>query len=389
MTEIVFPEGIKYVLSRLEGAGYAAFAVGGCVRDSLLGRTPGDWDAASSALPEQVMELFGDASVPTGVRHGTVTVKTAEGNVEVTTFRTDGAYSDHRRPESVRFVGGIQDDLSRRDFTINAMAVPLSGGLVDPFGGQEDLRRGLIRCVGVPAKRFEEDALRMFRALRFGARLGFTLEENTLAAIYESSALAAFLAAERVRTEIVKTLLCPCARELEIMLSSGLLSRFCAPGRPVDFTPLEALPAQAVLRLAGLCALLERAGRISTPEFLRALKCSADEIHTCSLGAQTALSSPPDSPAGWKRLLYRSGEPAARAAAVCAQTLCGHEFTPELETVLASGECFSLDRLAVGGRDLLALGMSGRQIGDTLERLLMHVIECPQDNERETLLRLL
>ena len=389
MTEIVFSEGIKYVLSRLELAGYAAFAVGGCIRDSLLGRTPGDWDAASSALPEQVMELFGKDALPTGLRHGTVTVKTPDGDVEVTTFRSDGDYTDHRRPESVRFVGSIYQDLSRRDFTINAMAMPLSGELADPFGGLTDLQGGLVRCVGEPGRRFEEDALRMFRALRFSARLGFALDAGTRAAIYKKSSLAASLAAERVRTEIVKMLPSPCSLELGIMLDSGLLDRFCSSGTPVDFAPLDTLPAQPALCLTGLCALLERAGRIRTPEFLRAMKCSGEEQRLCSAGVKSALSGPPASPSGWKKLLSEIGEPAARAAAAAAQALYGRDFMPQLDCVLASGECFSLDRLAIGGDDLLALGLSGRDVGAALARLLQHVIEHPQDNERETLLRLL
>ncbi|MCM1148927.1 MAG: tRNA nucleotidyltransferase, partial [Butyricicoccus sp.] len=330
MAEIVFPEGIKYVLSRLENAGFSAFAVGGCIRDSLLGRTPGDWDAASSARPEQVMELFGESALPTGLRHGTVTVKTPGGSVEVTTFRADGAYADHRRPDSVRFVGDIREDLSRRDFTVNAMAAPLSGEIVDPFDGRGDLARGLVRCVGEPERRFEEDALRMFRALRFCARLGFALDGGTRSAVFEKSHLAAELAAERVRVEIIKTLPCPCSRELGIMLDSGLLDAFCAPGGPADFSPLEALPGLPLPRLAGFCALLERGGRVHSAEFLRALKCSGKEIRLCSLGAGEALDGLPDSPAGWKRLLHRVGVDAARAAAAVGQALYGRDFAPEL-----------------------------------------------------------
>lgn len=389
MAEIVFPEGIKYVLSLLESAGFAAYAVGGCIRDSLLGREPGDWDAASSARPEQVMELFGESALPTGLRHGTVTVKAPGGSVEVTTFRADGAYADHRRPDSVRFVGDIREDLSRRDFTINAMAAPLSGKIVDPFDGRGDLARGLVRCVGEPERRFEEDALRMFRALRFCARLGFELDGGTRAAIFEKSHLAAALAAERVRVEIIKTLPCPCSRELRIMLGSGLLDSFCEAGGTVDFSPLEALPALPLPRLAGFCALLERGGRARSAEFLHAMKCSGEEIRLCSFGAEAALDGLPDTPVGWKRLLYRVGADAARAAAAAGQALYGHDFTPELERVLSSGECWRAAELAVSGGDLVALGLSGREVGAALERLVEHVIEHPRDNERETLLRLL
>ena len=386
MMEIVFPDGIKYVLSRLENAGYSAFAVGGCIRDSLLARRPGDWDAASSALPGEVMELFGPDALPTGLRHGTVTIKTPDGPIEVTTFRADGVYADHRRPDSVRFVGDIREDLSRRDFTINAMAVSLSGTLIDPFGGRDDLRKGLVRCVGDPARRFEEDALRMFRALRFCANLGFALDTDTLEAIHEKSALASSLAAERIHVELIKTIICQCSREIGIMLESGLFDRFCTGGEAVDFTPLDMLPERPLPRLAGLCVLLERAGRVRTPELLRALKCSGEEIRLCSLAAEAALSGLPDSPAGWKRLLSRVGEPAARTAAAAGQALYGRDFLPQLEQVLVSGECFSTDRLAVGGGDLLALGLRGREVGAALERLLLHVIEHPEDNERERLL---
>lgn len=389
MAEIVFPAGVKYVLSRLENAGFAAYAVGGCIRDSLLGRAPGDWDAASSALPEQVMELFGEAALPTGARHGTVTVKAPGGSVEVTTFRADGAYADHRRPDSVRFVADIREDLSRRDFTINAMAAPLSGGIVDPFGGRDDLARGLVRCVGEPERRFEEDALRMFRALRFCARLGFELDGATREAIFEKSHLAAALAAERVRVEIIKTLPCPCPRELGLMLGSGLLRPYSAPGGPVDFSVINTIPAWLPGRLTAFCALLERSERINTPEFLRALKFSTWETRICSLGAEAALAGLPDSPAGWKRLLRRIGEDAARAAAAAGRALYGRDFAPELERVLTSGECWRVADLAVGGGELLALGLSGREVGAALERLLEHVIERPQDNGRETLLRLL
>jgi len=173
------------------------------------------------------------------------------------------------------------------------------------------------------------------------------------------------------------------------MLNVGLLKRFCAGGDPVDFTPLEALPAQPQPRLCGLCALLERGGRVRTVDFLHALRCSGEEIRLCSQGVEAALYAMPDSPAAWKRLLSRVGESGARAASAAGQALYGHDFAPQLESVLESGECFSLDRLSIDGSDLLALGLSGREVGFALARLLEHVIEHPEDNERETLLRLL
>lgn len=389
MADIVFPEHIKYVLSSLESAGYAAYAVGGCIRDSLLCRVPEDWDVTTSALPEETMAVFGATALPTGLKHGTVTVKTPAGGVEVTTFRSDGAYTDHRRPDSVRFVSRIEDDLSRRDFTINAMAASLSGEFIDPFHGSDDLKKGLIRCVGLPDRRFEEDALRMFRALRFSARLGFAIDPDTLSAIYVRSGLAREIAPERITLEIMKTLPFPCARALNIMLFSGLLDKFCAFGPDVDFSAVEAISPDAGLRLAGLCALLERSGRVNTNTFLSSLKCSGDDIRLCTLGVSAALSGLPSSSAGWKRLINSIGADAARRACAACLALHGRDGLPELEVVLASGECFSLDTLAVKGSDLLSLGFTGKNIGTTLDRLLQHVIEHPDENSRETLLHLI
>lgn len=214
MTEITPPRYVRRVLNSLSSRGHIACLVGGCVRDMLLGVYPNDWDISTSALPEEVMELFPD-TIPTGIKHGTVTVKQGSRRVEVTTFRRDGGYTDHRHPDEVSFVGDLTSDLSRRDFTINAMAVNPDGLITDLFGGIRDLRNGLIRCVGVPGVRFKEDALRMFRALRFSARLGFEIEEGTRMAIEKCAPLAADIAAERVGEELQKLLVSPPAGEGE------------------------------------------------------------------------------------------------------------------------------------------------------------------------------
>ena len=177
------PPFVRYVLTTLEAAGFEAYCVGGCVRDLLLRRTPGDWDMTTSARPEQTMALFGNCALPTGLKHGTVTVCSGMNRVETTTFRTDGAYADHRHPEQVTFTDSLQEDLSRRDFTVNAMAMELAGRLHDPFHGREDLKNGVLRCVGEPEKRFSEDALRILRCLRFAAVLDFTVERETAAAM--------------------------------------------------------------------------------------------------------------------------------------------------------------------------------------------------------------
>lgn len=197
------PAPVKKVMTTLEQAGYEAFLAGGCVRDALMGRPPHDFDIATSAAPAQVLSLFA-RTIPTGIAHGTITVLEENEPVEVTTFRTEGKYKDHRHPDQVEFVQNIEDDLSRRDFTINAMAWNPRRGLVDPFGGQEDLEAGIIRAVGDPQKRFEEDALRMFRAFRFAGRYGFAIDPETRKAIDKLTPTASLVSIERVRDEVEK-----------------------------------------------------------------------------------------------------------------------------------------------------------------------------------------
>ena len=202
----MFPAQVSAILERLEQAGFAAYAVGGCVRDTLLGRVPQDWDVATSARPEQTAALFAGRSIPTGLQHGTVTVRQEGLSVEVTTFRADGPYSDHRRPDAVYFSDSLAEDLCRRDLTVNAMAMDRRGVLTDLHGGREDLRRGLLRCVGEPDRRFDEDALRIMRTLRFASVLGFTVEERTAAALHRRAPLLGSIAAERLLSEMDRLL---------------------------------------------------------------------------------------------------------------------------------------------------------------------------------------
>ena len=200
------PESVQTVLQKLESAGHEAWCVGGCVRDALLGRTPEDWDVTTSALPEETMALFGSHAFPTGVQHGTVTVRANHSSVEVTTYRLDGTYSDHRRPDTISFTRSLEEDLARRDFTVNAMAFSLRGELRDPFHGQEDLRRGMLRCVGDPDRRFGEDALRILRCLRFSAVLGFSVESATGKSLCRKRGLLRAIAVERIQAELLKLL---------------------------------------------------------------------------------------------------------------------------------------------------------------------------------------
>ena len=197
----MLPQAVQYVLERLEDAGFAAYAVGGCVRDTLLGRPPGDWDVTTAARPEQVLTLFDGYAIPTGLKHGTVTVRAGEMHIEVTTFRADGTYTDHRRPDQVFFSDRLEEDLCRRDLTVNAMAMDRRGVLTDLYGGREDLEAGILRCVGEPERRFEEDALRILRTLRFAAVLGFSVEPRTDAALRVKAPLLRCIAPERILLE--------------------------------------------------------------------------------------------------------------------------------------------------------------------------------------------
>ena len=356
------------MLNKLRGAGYGAYFVGGCVRDSLLGRRVHDWDAATSAPPQAVQALF-ERTAPTGLRHGTVTVLVSGRAVEVTTYRAEGAYSDHRRPDSVEFTGDLALDLSRRDFTMNAMAMGPEGDITDPFGGREDIARRLIRCVGDGERRFSEDALRMLRALRFSAQLGFAIEPGTYAAIERLAPTASALSAERVRDEFLKALSSPRPEAAYGMLALGLMARFArAEGPP---PALSSLPAYA--RLARLCFELERRGSIaSTAEFLTALRLPRAAVRECSAAAAVLSSGSRD----YKRLLRDYGERAVLAA---------HPRSRALRRVLRSGECFSLSGLAVSGDKLRALGLKGREVGEALDAALEHVIDFPEDNRADIL----
>lgn len=387
--ELSPPKYVLEALRRLERQGHSAYMVGGCVRDFLLGRRPRDWDLCSSARPEEVLALF-PRSYPTGLAHGTVTVIFRGGKLEITTFRADGDYLDHRRPSSVRFTGSLEEDLARRDFTINAMALSKDGRLIDPFGGQADLAARRLRCVGMPRTRFEEDALRMLRALRFSSQLGFTIVPDTLTAIREKAHLAPTLARERVSAELEKILLSPAPETLSNLLTLGLLAPQILPGgKPLDVSALKRLPKKRLLRWTGFCALLQREGLIgSSRNFLTDLRLDAQLIRHCVGGLSLAEQRPENSPIYWKRLLAAHEEDTMRCCAGACELLYGGRYLRVLTAVLKSGDCCTRAQLAVNGEDLIALGFSNRAVGQGLSALLSHVIEQPADNERGFLLEL-
>lgn len=391
MSNVTPPKYVKQVLITLQSHGYLAYLVGGCVRDMILGVHPQDWDICTSALPEQVRELF-SRTLTVGIRHGTVTVLINSHAVEVTTFRSDGSYADHRHPEAVSFVGDLTSDLARRDFTMNAIALPPDGLVVDPFGGVEDIRDGIIRCVGDPSLRFEEDALRMFRALRFSARLGFSVEEDTLAAIYDKAPLAASLSPERVRDEIEKMLLTNRPQILLTVIEAGLLDRYLLPrgDEPAsEMIRLTALPKKALPRWAAFCAILERHGLIDSPrEFLNALRLDGRTQRCCADCCALLHTEPPRTPKEWKKLLNRYGVDTATCAAQCSDALKSRHCRDALRAVLKSGECFSVKHLAVTGTDLIEMGLHGKELGEMLTFLLDYVMDYPENNRRELLLQL-
>ena len=357
------------LLKKLEDAGFEACFVGGCVRDTLLGRPVHDWDITTSALPEQTMALF-PRCIPTGLKHGTVTVLLNGESFEVTTFRKDGAYHDARHPDEVTFVPRLEQDLARRDFTINAMAMHLDGSITDPFGGRADLERRLLRCVGAPERRFREDALRMLRARRFSAQLGFRIEAGTERAIKENAHLCRALSSERVCAETEKTLLSERPETLGVMIEEGLLAA-CALEGSYDLRQLRTVPPEPDARWAMLQVLI--------PELdLRAFRMPAKRVRLAEAAA--AGYQPHYDRQALKELMAEAG---TETAFVCAQLSAQAALFREIQE---SGECVSLRNLAVSGKDFPAL--AGKRTGEMLQTLLRHVLLHPEDNNRQTLLRL-
>ncbi len=382
-----YPEYVDKIISRLEDAGERAYIVGGSVRDMLLGKTPYDYDVTTSALPEKTAKLFSDMHViTTGLKHGTLTIICDGKGVEVTTFRIDGTYTDARHPDSVRFTRDICADLARRDFTVNAMAYSHRDGLIDIYGGQRDLSGKLIRAVGEPSLRFSEDALRIMRAFRFSAQLGFEIEESTLAGCAQMSNGLGAIARERVGAELIKLICAPYpAKPLMLMADRGVLpyvlSDFCPDERLLG--ALAQMPDSDVARL-GL--LLSPLSREKAQEVLCSLRCSSKQITGALAVARGALLTV-STPAEARRLLSLTGIYAPLAAR--ASTLLGNSPEGAYElTVRQQSAPHTLRDLKINGKDISALGVRGKQIGATLEQLLQAVILSPELNERETLLEL-
>lgn len=438
--EIHIPTGARKIIARLEQHGYEAYIVGGCVRDSLMGKSPSDWDICTSARAEEMMALFEDKRViPTGIQHGTLTILAEDGAYEVTTFRIDGEYLDHRHPKSVAFTRELAEDLSRRDFTINAMAWHPERGLIDLFGGVEDLRDRFVRAVGDPVQRFNEDGLRMLRMVRFATVLDFDYDPATYDAVRKQGHLLQYISKERIQVELNKILLAAHpARGLEDLYTLGMypyiIPLMChtvgfaqrgghhfldvfehsllavgviAPelvlrltmllhdiGKPFVWDSSESLSYDRFDDHAAVSAKL--AGKI-----LRDLKYdNATRKDVVELIAHHNDILLPD-PVNVRRALARLGEVQTRrlvqvkVADLIAHDLAGErekilalfaEISDVIDEVVARGDCTSVKALAIGGQDMMALGLSGRAIGQMLNAALELVLEKPEMNTRETLL---
>ena len=442
MQNIRLDAGAAALLARLHGAGYAAYAVGGCVRDSLLGRTPQDWDLCTSARPEQVLALFGEGQcIPTGLQHGTVTIKYGGQLYETTTFRTEGAYTDGRHPDEVHFVPDVRQDLARRDFTINAMAYNDAEGLIDPFGGQQDLQQGILRAVGDPATRFEEDTLRILRLYRFAARFGFAIDPPTGQAARALCAHLDCVSVERIEEELSKLLAAPApAAYLDKKILKVIIPELSAPALQVAKPVVDACPAGTEDLSVRWAALLMSLGEDGTRKALKRLRCSNTCIEqTAVLVRETGGgggSFSEDRPLGWDpaaagsragdgmacssdRRQWRKqeasaapGQDAAPDTAIRIRKLLGRydlhtvqrlaalgaamepeqtaDFAAQAELAAqldADGVCCRVSQLAVNGRDLMAAGIpAGPGLRRTLEALLDAVIRGQLLNERQCLL---
>ena len=395
---IEMPVQVEEILGKLREHGYEAFAVGGCVRDAILGRIPGDWDITTSARPEEVKQVFGH-TIDTGLQHGTVTVMRDHIGYEITTYRIDGEYEDGRHPKEVVFTGELREDLRRRDFTINAMAYSHETGIVDIFGGTEDLAARRIRCVGDAGERFTEDALRILRAVRFSAQLGFSIEEMTWQALCELAPSLVHVSKERVQVELTKTLLSDRPEYIWKTEAAGL-APYISKTFPEVFVAWKDrkrisgaaahLPAEKALRWA---YFLAPAGEESCVRVLRELKMDNDTIDKAKIlsrfaftqiepeevSVRRAMSAMEDMVFDWLLLLQEVLMPERMDAVEMVRSLA--------KQIRERGDCIRLKTLAVTGKDLIQAGIQpGPALGKTLHLLFEKVLENPAWNEKDRLL---
>lgn len=434
---IQLPDKVKHIIDILNRNGYEAYAVGGCVRDSLLGRIPEDWDITTSALPLQVKALFA-RTIDTGLQHGTVTVMSGREGFEVTTYRIDGEYEDSRHPKEVCFTPSLLEDLKRRDFTMNAMAYNDQAGLVDAFDGAGDLQKGIVKCVGNPTERFQEDALRILRAVRFAAQLDFKIEEGTRQAIQKLAGDLKKISAERIQAELVKLVVSPHPEWMlelyELGISKVILPEFdrmmrtgqnhphhCSSVGEHTVHAMEHVAQDKILRLTMLFHDIAKPQCKTTDEegidhfyghpaksaelakrIFRRLKFDRETMDAVCALVRWHDYNPPLEREKVRRAIMKVGEKqypavfAVKRADILAQSEyqreCKLAYVDAYEKmygeILAEGNCISLKQLAVTGSDIMELGVKqGKQIGDILKELLELVVKDPEKNEREYLLQ--
>ena len=381
---IFMPPQVERILERLNEKGFEAYAVGGCVRDSLLGRQPEDWDITTSARPEQVKALF-RRTIDTGILHGTVTVMMDGAGYEVTTYRIDGEYADGRHPKQVVFTPDLLEDLMRRDFTINAMAYSHKTGIVDAFGGAGDLKGRLIRCVGNPLERFEEDALRLLRAIRFSAQLGFSIEEETCDAIIRIAPNLLKVSRERIQAELTKLLQSGCPEKIKTVYEMGISPYISQAFSEVPWQSFQIPDRLSSEKYVRWGAFLRLAGSDKAVQVLKDLKMDNDTISRVKVLAVWAgrevqaeekeirRSMSRMLPEVWDTLVELNGY--------------GEKVRRLTEEIRERGDCLDLKHLAVNGQDLIAAGIRpGKEMGKALEELLEWVLEDPKRNHKDILL---
>ena len=438
--KIVLPEKVKFIIETLETHGYEAYAVGGCVRDTMLHRTPGDWDITTQAKPEQVKEIFAEKNIhtiDTGIQHGTVTVMVEHEGFEVTTYRIDGEYEDARHPKNVQFTASLLEDLKRRDFTINAMAYNDKNGLIDAFDGVGDLERGVIRCVGCAMERFSEDALRMLRAVRFAAQLGFDIEAETKEAMVKLAPDIAKVSAERIQTELVKLITSAHPGEIRTAWETGLTAVFLPEFDRMMATPqntkhhcysvgehtlhtLLHVEPDKVLRLTmllhdvakPLCITTDEAGQNHfkghpvkgadmAKVILRRLKFDNDTTDRVCRLVRYHDDRPELNARTVRRAMNRIGVEnmpalfAVKRADTLGQSMYHRQeklayvdsFERFSQEICAAQQCVQKKDLAISGSDLIAMGMKpGKEIGAVLNELFERVLDEPELNQRDKLL---
>lgn len=434
--DINIPVNVKNVLDRLTGKGYEAFIVGGCVRDSLLGVTPKDYDVTTNALPEEIVACFKDGFkvIPTGIKHGTVTVVSGGENVEVTTYRVDGSYTDHRRPDSVSFTGVLEEDLARRDFTVNAMAYSHERGVIDPYGGQRDLFTHKIRCVGSPDDRFGEDALRIMRSLRFASVLDFRIDRETAEAVHRKKSLLREISAERIMSELTGFVMGSSPAALMMEFDDVLCTVIPEFTKCIGFNQrsryhkydvwehtarsLESSVRDREIRLALLfhdiekpsCFYLDDEGQGHFPGHEKKSAQTAERImkrlrfdnqtvkNVCSL-IKYHYITPVDDRRVVRRMLsvmgldmleklteVMKGDSRAKQEFCIERVNTLDAMKRTAVSITEASECCTLSALEINGRDLEGIGLSGKAIGSTLEKLLDMVMDETVPNEKEALL---